>query len=783
MIVEIDNESLFKKYLNSGIHLFTGAGFSVLPDKNGEILPDASGLAEELKNRYPDLLEGMGNDLTILSALIPEQELQQYLRERFKVSSCNDRYFLLNRLNIKSYITTNIDNIIYHAVSEGNRYYLYNINQYGSARGKQAELEYIPLHGEVMNNTSKLYFQKFDLAVVDRINQDLFRRAESLMLGKPVLFWGYSFNDSGVLKTVRNLIKHDSYDIWVQCRNTDKQTITLFRRLGCNIIVADTDELFDWIERNIKNLEEVSLYSYNDSIRSNLSEYLIPSIKNVPAIPSEDYIARGNTQWYSVITKAAIETTYVNRVLDAAVKSKNTIIVGTDFSGKTTILMQCALKFGNGLKLFVDYLSKEQAEFIVRTLRKDSVINSKANSDGYEVTVFVDNCSSDIEAYAILANAEEIQTIAAAPDYSFEAAKHILPINSYLPVYINDMDVDEAKRFYEKLPDNLRNPKFSYKDVNDPKERYSMLEMVLKNVKGALKKEHVKEILKRVKIENKEAFDVIALASYLSANDSALSTDILFSYFDLCSYEEVKQLVEIASGYLREANTILVLEDQDYYQLRSGIFLHYACKILEEDAGLRVEFADVVSRFVLNVPSIKICNYSAFRRKAFDARFFYRLFKNRAEELYSYLFDYEGNPYTLQQWALCLSKLKRYKRAFVMIDKALSYNKNNFSMKNSKAIILFEANMNDESKEALNQMHMAMALLEECYRDDKRKVYHAIEYARFAVYLYDNFSDEEYINQGKRWLQEIIDREEASEVVKKEMNRLEECERKMATIK
>lgn len=780
--MEIDNESLFKKYLKKGINLFTGAGFSVLPDKNGEKLPDASGLSEELKNRYPDLLEGMENDLPILSSLIPEQELQQYLRERFKVTSCNDRYFLLNRINIKSYITTNIDNIIYHAVSGGNRYYLYNINQYGSARGKQAELEYIPLHGEVMNNTSKLFFQKFDLSIVDKINQDLFRRAESLMLGKPVLFWGYSFHDSGVLKTVQNLIKHDSYDIWVQCRKSDKKTITLFRRLGCNVIVADTDELFDWIEKNTNEFEEISSCSHNDSIRSNLSKYLIPSIKNVPAIPSEDYIARGNTQWYSVITKAAIETAYVNRVLDAAVKSKNTIIVGTDFSGKTTILMQCALKLGDGLRLFVDYLSKDQAEFIVRTIRKDSEINSTINDDGYKVTVFVDNCSSDIEAYAILANAAEIQTIAAAPDYSFEAAKHILPMNSYSPIYINDMDMDEARRFYEKLPDNLRNPKFSYKDVNDTNERYSMLEMVLKNVRGTLKKEHVKEILKRVKAQNEKAFEVIALASYLSANDSALSTDIMFSYFNLDSYEEVKRLVEIASGYLREANTTLVLEDQDYYQLRSGIFLYYACKILEEDPDLRVYFANVVRNFVLHVPSIKICNYFSFRRKAYDARFFYRLFKSRAEELYSYLFDYERNPYTLQQWALCLSKLKKYKSAFVMIDKALSYNKNNFSMKNSKAIILFEANMNDESQEALNQMHMAMALLEECYRDDKRKVYHAIEYARFAVYLYDNFSDEKYIKQGKKWLQEIIDREEASKIVKKEMDRLEECERKMNTV-
>ena len=74
---------------------------------------------------------------------------------------------------------------------------------YGAPRLDRSEICYIPLHGEISNHESKLYFGKFDLAMVDKANTDLFQSAIIKMKNSPVLFWGYGFHDKGVLKIVQ----------------------------------------------------------------------------------------------------------------------------------------------------------------------------------------------------------------------------------------------------------------------------------------------------------------------------------------------------------------------------------------------------------------------------------------------------------------------------------------------------------------------------------------------------------------------------------------------------
>ena len=98
---------------------------------------------------------------------------------------------------------------------------------------------------------------------------------------------------------------------------------------------------------------------------------------------------------------------------------------------------------------------------------------------------------------------------------------------------------------------------------------------------------------------------------------------------------------------------------------------------------------------------------------------FRRIFSiDEAVRLYNILYSKDQNPYTLQQKALCQSLFGDYKNAFQSIDKALSIMPNNFSFRNSQAIIMFEANKSTISAESVSYMKKAMEILKQCYIDD-----------------------------------------------------------------
>ena len=136
---------------------------------------------------------------------------------------------------------------------------------------------------------------------------------------------------------------------------------------------------------------------------------------------------------------------------------------------------------------------------------------------------------------------------------------------------------------------------------------------------------------------------------------------------------------------------------------------------------------------------------------------FRRIFSiDEAVRLYNILYSKDQNPYTLQQKALCQSLFGDYKNAFQSIDKALSIMPNNFSFRNSQAIIMFEANKSTISAESVSYMKKAMEILKQCYIDDKRKTYHAQKFAEFAIILHSDYDCDEYLENAQQWLDEIV---------------------------
>lgn len=744
--MKVEREDLFVEKLMTGVNLFTGAGFSGLPDDDGNSLPTADELCPELCRNFNLSYETFGNDLEALCALVDNDELQDFLRKKFTVKKINSRYLLLNRINMLSYITTNIDNIIHLAIESGTRYYLKSLTYYGATRKDQTEICYIPLHGEVINKENKLFFGKFDLATVDQANSDLFQEATLKLRKAPVLFWGYGFHDSGVLKTVQKLLSYGPQDIWIQCMPENIKQITLFRNLGCNIIQGNTMELFDWIEEKIVNI-------YDDTAQiqikenQNLKKFFIPSINQVPAVPAKDFYIKGITQWYSVLAKQAIELDVVNDLYNKHLSNKNVILIGTDFSGKTTALMQLALKINSPNKLFVNDLTEEKSRYILNNLNNAQTV------------IFIDDCEKNLIAYKILAEAENISTIGTATDYTFEASKHLLGNLPIFLFFVDDFTQDQARRFYNSIDKTIRRSVFQYKDKEN--EKFSILEMMLKNIENSLGEDRVKQLLKKILQRNVKAFETVALAGYLSSNNSSLSTDILFSYFDCKSYEETKKYVNEANGLLRELDVAVDScdDDQDYYDIRSKLFLYHIKRILSETKSLRNAYSDMIRKFLNKVSIYKIYQYQLFRRSAYDAKLYYTLFKNEANNIYSDLYEYDPNPYILQQWALCRAYLKQFKEAFADIDKALRQKPNNFSIQNTSAIILFEANRDEKNETGKKKRNEAMKILERCYNNDKRQAYHANRFAEFAIDIYEMDKDDQYIQQARIWIDEIISRD------------------------
>jgi hypothetical protein len=178
-------------------------------------------------------------------------------------------------------------------------------------------------------------------------------------------------------------------------------------------------------------------------------------------------------------------------------------------------------------------------------------------------------------------------------------------------------------------------------------------------------------------------------------------------------------------------------------------------------------FRRVLLKFHADVSPFRIARFDAFRRKGYDERFATKAFTDwrQGEEYYEGLCLRDPSPYLRQQAALYLTHKKRFKEAFKWIDEAIERSGNRIpSIRNSHAIILFKANIgagDPDSFLVAGTLKRSMDILAECYRDDKRKGYHALTFADQAVQysqVYRNQTARHYLETARTWLLEERDR-------------------------
>ena len=82
-----------------------------------------------------------------------------------------------------------------------------------------------------------------------------------------------------------------------------------------------------------------------------------------------------------------------------------------------------------------------------------------------------------------------------------------------------------------------------------------------------------------------------------------------------------------------------------------------------------------------------------------------------------------------------------------------------FSIRNSHAVILFNANIEKNDNSVREQLDKSMQILEKCMNADSRKRFHARIFASQAIQYYGRFNDEKassYLKTARSWLEQIV---------------------------
>jgi len=177
-----------------------------------------------------------------------------------------------------------------------------------------------------------------------------------------------------------------------------------------------------------------------------------------------------------------------------------------------------------------------------------------------------------------------------------------------------------------------------------------------------------------------------------------------------------------------------------------------------------------LKRFLLifhqEISPMRIGRYDVFRRAAFDAKLIGRAFPKWEEGLKFYEeASHRDTSYSLkQQGALYLSQKRNFELAFNWIDDARSMaRKNSFAIRNSYAVILFDANYQKISSDEVRQtLDESMGILKSCYNQDHRKVYHAKIFAEQALKYTTKYPESantrDYLESSKEWLNKELEK-------------------------
>ena len=771
--MRFDNEALFVSLVsNYGMNLYLGAGFSVYADNEaGEKLP----LGNEINKHLIDVFGLKTNREYTLSKSCQKikkdnkDALERLLKETYRVKSFDKMYTGLCRLPIKNIITLNIDNLVERIYEDESSTKIIADNNITGPLEKNNVVNLYKLHGSVT------YPMGSDMSFTDKELTDLFVREPGLfntvslkLSSAPTLFWGTSFGDNDSLELIchSEIYSKSATPKWIVVYPLDnvEDTIEDLEDLGFNIVVADTKELMEYLcSLSFAASTKVKKYVYREDRENFPANFICNELEHSSVRrPVMDFFSGAEPVISDILSSNVKRTSYFNQILQTIFSKRVTLITGIPGCGKSTLLMQLAFgKEIDGRKFWFNSIIKQEAEKLVKLVKDDK-----------NVTVFLDNLYSNVDAFEVLKGSSNIKLVLAERALNYEYVKRFLSISSDAIVDVSNLAASDIQNICLSM-NKSSSDAIALMEKN---ENISLLEIVFFASTNAQIKERISGYIKdlaefkdeKLKIDLLELY---TLVNYTSSCGIPATMDMLYFYFgDLIeNYEDIIYALKKMNKIIVETTDeeLKIDESQDYLIMRSKLFAEKSIFLIPPEI-----FAHVLEKFLDKVSPHAIYRYDIFKRKAYDADFTRRAFsKTRGIQFYEKLLLQNSNPYVRHQYSIFLQRKGDINLAWEQIDRAhTECQKKIFSIANTHAIIMFEKNMAVEAKNEKeldiqkNTIGRSFSTLEYCLSQDIRVSYHALTYARNAIRYYEKFGKDEfsesYIDSATVQLNSIIDSKE-----------------------
>lgn len=752
--MEIQNKNSLIHAMKTGINVFVGAGFSLYAyDKKKQNLPSGNGLVDELKSMFNVKAASLSMISTILQRKA-KTEFKAFLTERFSVDSYESFYNNLNLVNVKSYFTTNIDNLIPKIVSAENSKRFINDLLVNGENSDANRINYLPLHGCVENPENEYVFDVQSLATTFGNNSRIWSYLSNACEKNPTIFLGYSYSDNSVIQALSSYrtFENAQKEKWILLYNPTDDQIEFYEALDFTIIKGEIKDFLELLPNILDNEELSRKKNEEEEIRDIFKSNLVPlDNRNQVSRPIIDFFRGQVPIWSDILSNKIYRVSYYKQIQDSIYnQNRQTIVIGAPVSGKTTLAMLLAYNVQfEGVKLMYSGLTLSKVDFILKILG-----NLKA-------LIFVENFTDNIEAFLKLSQAKNITVVGVDRSQFYSTVSHMLTPQMFDIINVTELSDNDIQGVFNSVPVEIKAS--SMKTKRKSKDIYaadSIYEFVIRNIKGQNIVERYKKIIHDLEHDDSDLMEFLLLCAYMHKCRVPLSIEVAYSYFsDIYNYQYVLEMKDELEDMLSEfeGSNDLLDSSIEYYYPRTYFI---AEAILKYSSPLLLK--RIMSKVIDNVPKYLIYNFKTFRKFAFDSLLTAKAFVDWKDgmDFYksAYLYDNE-NPYVLQQGALFLSKKKQYQEAFKWIDKAInSTNDKYFSIRNSHAIILFDANYELELNNMVEeQLDRSMEILHKCYHDDSRKIFHAIVYADQAERYFIKANSEKtinYLQQAKKWLKE-----------------------------
>ena len=766
--MRFDKEELFKELAKKhGINLYLGAGFSVYAyNEDGENLP----LGDEINRRLISLFSLDNSRKFNLSKTCQKIKstnadmLEKKLKEIYTVTSFDDDYLKLTSLPIKNIITINIDNLVEKIYdSPESSMNISDTAIYGSLEREKVASLY-KLHGSVTYPVgTKMSFTETELTDLFIRDRKLFETVSFKLATAPTIFWGTSLYDGNTMQLICNseAYSKSSMQKWlvVYPGEENKDYIEDYEEQGFNIIEADTKDLINYLaKQSFARKYEDNKYIYTEYREKFPTSFICNELKKSGVKrPVVDFFAGAEPLVSDIVSNNVSKTSYYDILLETILKGNITLITGIPGCGKSTLLMQLALSDElGGRKFLFNNIIKQEAEKLVNLVKDDN-----------NVTVFIDNLYSNIDALNVLKEAKNVKLVLAERALNYEYVKRFLNISSDRIVDISELNKNDVQLICKSM-NRSSSDAFDLMARND---NISLLEIVFYTATSTQIQERIKSYVKDLKEykDNELKIDLLelfVLVNYTSYCGIPCSMDMMYFYFSDCieSYKDILYALEKMNRIIVESTDYDNFNSsQDYKAMRSKLFAEKSFGILDSKI-----IALVMNKFLDKIGIHIIYRYDIFKRRAYDADLTKKAFSLDAGiEFYEKVLRNNKSPYVRHQYALFLQRKKEYDLAWKQIDQAYTESKKKiFSIANTHAIIMFEMNIiseasNNAELEILKQtIEKSFSTLEFCITQDVRVNYHVLTYARNAVryyekYGWDDFS-EKYVNSALEQLKILL---------------------------